>query len=178
MQSLITIILVAVGLSMDAFSLSILYGTLGFSKKRVIGLSLVVGIFHFFMPLIGSVVGSALLHFLPVDQDLIVGIIFMVIAIQMISSTSKEEEIMNIIGIGSLLLFGFTVSIDSFSVGIGLSAINSNYLLVVSIFSIISTVFTFLGLMIGHKLNDKFGKISTWIGSIILIVLAIIYMFN
>lgn len=178
MQSLITIILVAVGLSMDAFSLSILYGTLGFSKKRVIGLSLVVGIFHFLMPLIGSVVGSALLHFLPVDQDLIVGIIFMVIAIQMISSTSKEEEIMNIIGIGSLLLFGFTVSIDSFSVGIGLSAINSNYLLVVSIFSIISTVFTFLGLMIGHKLNDKFGKISTWIGSIILIVLAIIYMFN
>lgn len=178
MQSLVTIILVAIGLSMDAFSLSILYGTLGFTKRRVVGLSVVVGIFHFFMPLIGSMVGSALLNFLPVDQDLIVGIIFMVIAIQMFCSTSKEEEIMNIVGIGSLLLFGFTVSIDSFSVGIGLSAISSNYLLVVSIFSIISTTFTFLGLMIGNKLNDKFGKVSTWIGSIILIVLAIIYMFN
>ena len=178
MQSLMTIILVAIGLSMDAFSLSILYGTLGFTKRRVIGLSVVVGIFHFFMPLIGSMVGSALLIFLPVDQDLIVGIIFMVIAIQMFCSTSKEEEIMNIVGIGSLLLFGFTVSIDSFSVGIGLSAISSNYLLVVSIFSIISTTFTFLGLMIGNKMNDKFGKVSTWIGSIILIVLAIIYMFN
>lgn len=178
MQSLVTIILVAVGLSMDAFSLSILYGTLGLSKKRVVGLSLVVGTFHFFMPLFGSTIGTALLHFLPVDQDLIVGIIFMVIAIQMIMSTSKEEEVMNIVGLGSMLLFGFTVSIDSFSVGIGLSAISSNYLLVVSTFSMISACFTFLGLIIGNKLNNKFGTISTWIGSIILIGLAIIYIFN
>lgn len=178
MQSIITIFLVAIGLSMDAFSLSIVYGTLGFTKKRVIALSSIVGIFHFFMPLLGSAIGAVILHFIPVDQDLIVGVIFMVIAIQMIMSTCKSEEIMNIVGIGSLLLFGFTVSIDSFSVGIGLSAISNNHLLSVTIFSIISALFTFFGLIIGNKLNSVFGKISTWIGSIILIILSLIYMFN
>lgn len=178
MQNIIAVFLVAIGLSMDAFSLSILYGTLGFSKRRVIGLSLVVGIFHFFMPLFGSVVGVALLHFLPVDQDLIVGVIFMVIAIEMTLSTFKEEEIMNIVGLSSLLLFGFTVSIDSFSVGIGLLAISSNCLVTVSVFSIISATFTFLGLLIGKKLNIVFGKYATWIGSVILIVLSLVYIFN
>lgn len=178
MQTMLTVILVAVGLSMDAFSLAILYGTLGFSKRRIIGLSLVVGVFHFFMPLLGSLIGSFLLNFLPINQDLIVGVIFLVIAIEMIISTFKEEEIMNIIGIGSLLLFGFTVSIDSFSVGIGLLAISSNYLVTVSIFSMISAIFTFLGLVIGKKLNCVFGKYATWIGSAILIVLSIVYIFN
>lgn len=178
MHNIIAIFLIAVGLSMDAFSLSILYGTLGFSKKRVFGLSLIVGVFHFFMPLLGSVVGDVILRFLPVNQDLIVGVIFMVIAVEMIASTFKEEEVMNIVGLGSLLLFGFTVSIDSFSVGIGLSVISNNYIVAVGIFSIISTLFTFLGLVIGKKLNSVFGKYATWIGSIILIILSILYIFN
>lgn len=178
MQGIITIVLVAIGLSMDAFSLSILYGTLGLTKKRALALSSIVGLFHFFMPLLGTCIGVAIMHFIPVDQDLIVGIIFMIIAIQMIMSTTKDEEIMNIVGIGSLLLFGFTVSIDSFSVGIGLSAISDNYLLAVSIFSMVSALFTFLGLLIGYKLNKAFGTISTWIGSIILIILSIVYIFS
>lgn len=178
MYNIMAIFLIAIGLSMDAFSLSILYGTLGFSKKRVIGLSLIVGIFHFFMPLLGSVVGGAIIHFLPVNQNLIVGVIFMVIAVEMIVSTFKEEEVMNIVGLGSLLLFGFTVSIDSFSVGIGLLVISNNYIVAVSIFSIISALFTFLGLIIGKKLNSVFGKYATWIGSLILIVLSVFYIFN
>ena len=42
------IFLLAIGLSMDAFSLAILYGTLGFTKHKMFILSIIVGIFHFF----------------------------------------------------------------------------------------------------------------------------------
>lgn len=177
MQSIITSIIVAVGLSMDAFSLSILYGTLGLSRNKIIILSLVVGVFHFFMPVLGNILGSIIVKYIHLNLDILVGIIFLVIAIEMIISLFKEEEIKSITGIGSLLLFGFTVSIDSFSVGIGLKALSNNILLSVSIFSLVSFLFTFVGLLIGKKLNDIFGYIATMIGSIILIVLSLMYVF-
>ena len=177
MQSIITSILVAVGLSMDAFSLSILYGTLGLQRKKIIILSSVVGMFHFFMPVFGNLVGNLIIKILPVDLDILVGIIFLVIGIEMIISLFKDGEIKSISGLGNLILFGFTVSIDSFSVGIGLGAISSNILLTVSIFSTVSFIFTFVGLLIGKKLSDMFGKIATAIGSVILLTLSIVYIF-
>ena len=177
MQSIITSIIVAVGLSMDAFSLSILYGTLGLHRKKIIILSLVVGMFHFFMPVFGNLLGNFIIKILSVDLDILVGIIFLVIGIEMVVSLFKDEEIKSISSFSNLILFGFTVSIDSFSVGIGLRAISSSILLTVSIFSIISFLFTLIGLIIGKKLSDMFGKIATIIGSIILIILGIVYVF-
>lgn len=177
MQSIITSIIVAVGLSMDAFSLSILYGTLGLSIRKIILLSVVVGVFHFFMPIIGNLFGSLITKYISVNLDIVVGLIFLVIAGEMIMSLFKKEEVKSITGIASLLLFGFTVSIDSFSVGIGLKALTNDIILTVSIFSIISLLFTFTGLLIGKKLNDVFGRIATMIGGFILIGLGYVYIF-
>lgn len=47
----ISVIMIAIGLSMDAFSLAILYGTLNFTKRKTLTLATCVGVFHFFMPL-------------------------------------------------------------------------------------------------------------------------------
>ena len=48
----------AIGLSMDAFSLAIVYGTNGIEKKKAIILSLFVGILHFIMPNVGNILGK------------------------------------------------------------------------------------------------------------------------
>ena len=53
--------LMAIGLSMDAFSLAIIYGTNGIDRKKIILLSLVVGIFHFIMPNLGGYLSHILL---------------------------------------------------------------------------------------------------------------------
>ena len=177
MQSLITVFLVAVGLSMDAFSLAVIYGTLSLSKKRIILLSGIVGVFHFFMPLLGNILGSLISNIIKINLDIVVGLILIAIAVEMIISLFKNEEVKSLVGLSSLLLFGFTVSIDSFSVGIGLSVLYSNVLLSVIIFSFVSFLFTFIGLLIGKKLSDIFGYIATTIGSIILLVLGIGYIF-
>ena len=55
---IITIFLIAVSLSMDAFSLALIYGTQGITKKDKVLLSLIVGIYHFIMPLIGVTIGN------------------------------------------------------------------------------------------------------------------------
>ena len=52
------VILMAISLSMDAFSLSLVYGTFGIDKKNKILLSLIVGCFHFVMPLFGMFIGD------------------------------------------------------------------------------------------------------------------------
>ena len=55
---MLAILVIAVSLSMDAFSLSLVYGTLNLEKKTIILQSLIVGLFHFFMPRIGIYVGD------------------------------------------------------------------------------------------------------------------------
>ena len=58
MNTLLTIIIIGISLSMDAFSLSLIYGTLGMKEKDKIILSLIVGSYHFIMPLLGLLIGS------------------------------------------------------------------------------------------------------------------------
>ncbi len=177
MNILITTIIIGISLSMDTFSLSLLYGTIGLSKKNKIILSLVVGIYHFIMPLLGNILESIITKYIMINLNILLGIIFIVISLQMITSVSKEENLppLSIIG---FLIFGLSVSIDSFSTGIGLNVINPNYIQCSLIFMITSIIFTYLGLNLGTTLNQKYGKYSTLIGSIILLILGIIYLFK
>lgn len=175
MNNLLTTILIGIGLSMDAFSLSFSYGTLNINKKDRIILSSIVGLFHFFMPLLGLFVGNIILKYLIVDLDILLAIIISLIGIEMTISSFKREDNNLLISLLSFILFGFSVSIDSFSVGIGLKGINNNYYEVSLIFSLCSFIFTYIGLMLGTKLNELVGKYAKTIGGIILIGLGFYY---
>ncbi|MGN1000585.1 MAG: manganese efflux pump MntP family protein [Bacilli bacterium] len=174
MLSFLTLLLIGISLSMDTFSLSIIYGTLNLEKKKIYLLSIIVGMFHFLMPLLGNMIGSQLLNKLPFNPDIVVGAIFILIAIQMIL---QKEEVMDLTKLVAFFVFGFTVSLDSFSVGIGISRITQYPLSAYFIFSITSFIFTFLGLMFGKSLSNKFGNKATFIGAVILGVLGLIYIF-
>lgn len=166
---------IAVGLSMDAFSLAIAYATNGISMKKTIMLSMSVGLFHYAMPLIGSIVGKKL-DFIINSSNIIVGMIFLILAIEMY--ISKDEEIKcPITNILSIIFFSLTVSLDSFSVGLALSLLNNNIYLAFIIFSITSAIFTLLGLLIGKYLSKKFEKKAIYFGIVILFLLALKYFF-
>src|SRR5574344_710874 len=160
------ILLVAISLSMDAFSLSIAYGTLNLEKRKMITLSIIVGIFHFFMPLLGNKLGNLIIKYLFFEPKILLGLIFFLISIQMFF---QKDEVTNLKSFFSLLLFGFAVSIDSFSIGIGISTITKNYILSYFVFSITSFAFTFIGLNFGKELSKVFGKYASKIGAVILI---------
>lgn len=163
---------------MDAFSLALIYGTQGITKKHKILLSLIVGIYHFIMPLIGVAIGTVITKKILVNPNIIVGIILSLIAIEMIISSFKEEEKKFLLTIPGYLLFGLSVSIDSLTTGIGLSMITQKYIFSSLIFAITSLSFTFFGLNIGDRLNKKYGRISTILGGIVLFVLGILYIFK
>ena len=149
MFNLFTLFLVAIGLSMDTFSLSIVYGTIGLTKKKIWLLSIIVGLFHFVMPFLGNSIGSIVLSKLPFNPDIVVGIIFILIALEMFGG---DDEVMPLDKIGAFLIFGFSVSLVSF-------------------------LFTYIGLKFGKFLNDKFGKYAVFLGAVILIILGLFYIF-
>lgn len=163
---------------MDAFSLSLLYGTEGISKKSKTLLPIIVGVYHFIMPLIGLSIGSFITSKIIFNTNILVGFILFLISIEMIVSSFKEKEEKFLLSIPGYLLFGLSVSIDSLTTGIGLPVITNNYILSALIFSITSFIFTLLGLNLGNILNQKYGKISTIVGGTILLIIAIIYIFK
>jgi len=170
------LILIAISLSMDAFSLSLAYGTLSICKKNIILLSIIVGIFHFIMPQLGMFVGNTLLNIFPLKPSFLVFLVLCFIGIEMIIETFKSENEIKILKLFEMILFGFAVSIDSFSVGIGIKAITNNVILGSLVFSIFSFIFTFLGLVLGKKANLLIGSLSTIIGGIVLIIIGVNYL--
>lgn len=174
MNSFFTILLIGISLSMDAFSLSLIYGMNNLNNKQKLSLSIIVGIYHFIMPLIGLQFGYLINKIDVISIDIIASIILTYIGIDLIvSNYSKKEEKQTISMLG-FLMFGLSVSIDSLSVGIGLKAITDSYYLSSIVFSLTSGLFTYLGLILGNIIGKKIGTYSKTIGGIILIIIAII----
>ena len=175
-MNIILVFFIAISLSMDAFSLSLAYGTIKLNKKEINLLSMIVGIYHFIMPIIGMFIGSYIAKFININEDVVVLIIFSLIGINMVLESKKEKEEVKKLKLGEMILFGFAVSIDSFSLGIGLTNISNNIIMCFFIFSLTSFIFTYIGLILGNKINELIGKIATLIGGISLILLGFIYM--
>ena len=174
-MNIFLVLIVAISLSMDAFSLSLLYGTLGMNKNEKFFLALITGVFHFFMPLFGYLLGSFLFKYFEVDSNFFVGVILSFIGGQMFFSSFKNEDVHKL-DLGGYFLFALAVSVDSFSVGITLSNI-SNIVLGPLIFALSSFIFTFFGLYLGDKIEKLFGKISTIVGGVILVIIGLDYLF-
>ena len=143
------------------------------TKKQKITVSLIVGIYHFIMPLIGLSFGTILNNINIISIDIIAAIILIYIGIDLIISNSKKEDRLEVNRVG-FLMFGLSVSIDSLTVGIGLKAITNNIILSPITFSITSAIFTYLGITLGNLIGDKLGSYSKIIGGIILIIIAIL----
>lgn len=175
-MSLLITVVIAIGLSMDTFSVSLIYGTLGLNKNMQKLVSITVGLFHFFMPILGYQVGEIILTLIKVEPEIIVGIIFILLGIEMLLSIVKEEKVKSLTGIIACMLFAFTVSIDSFSVGIGFGIEKSGIILNCIIFALISGIFTYIGIYLGKKLKGTIGNYSTFAGASILVLLGIKYL--
>ena len=110
MNSYIIILLIAISLSMDAFSLSLAFGMQGIEHKKKLFMSIIVGIYHFIMPLIGVYFGIFIIKNIPLDINVISSIILIFIGLELIISGFKKDDNKLTTSISGILLFGLTVS--------------------------------------------------------------------
>jgi len=174
---IVSLLLIGVSLSMDTFSISLSIGTFNITRKKVAFLCTLVGVMHFIMPLIGTYLGTKITMFLNINVNFLLGIILLFIAVEMIIDLiNKEEKYFNL-SLFNMFLVSISVSLDSFSTGLGLSAITDDIILSGVIFSFCASCFTFLGLLIGKYSNNKLGIYSNIVGIIILLILGITHIF-
>lgn len=177
MSILISLFILGISLSMDTFSISLGINTFNISKRLAYTYCILVGLMHFIMPIIGFFLGNKIINILHIDVNFLLGIILLFIGIEMIIDLKKENDKyeFNII---SLFILSISVSLDSFSTGLCLSAITNNYILAGFIFSICAASFTFLGYIIGKYSKEKFGIYAKFLGIILVLIISVYHLFK
>lgn len=179
-SELITIIVMAFALGMDAFSLSLGMGMIGLRYKHIFNIGVTIGIFHIIMPFFGIIIGRFLTQYFGVVAVIAGGILLLILGFQMVYSAlfSRDSDgvLIRPVGIG-LILFALSVSIDSFSVGLSLGMIGTKTIVTLLCFGIISMVLSWLGLIIGKKVEGFLGVYGELIGGSILIAFGLKLLF-
>lgn len=175
----VSLTFMATALGMDAFSVSLGMGMQKLRLKRIAIIGLVIGLFHMIMPFIGILLGNLISHQIGSLTTLFGGLLLVGIGAQMFFSAFQKEDsnVFQPIGIG-LILFALTVSLDSFSVGLSLGIQSIQLYLVVLIFGITSAVLTWLGLLIGKKVQSYLGVYSELLGGSILAAFGLFFIFG
>lgn len=175
---ILALLLMAAALGTDAMSLAVGIGLRGISRREGIRISLVIGLFHIIMPLIGMAVGGYFSRLAGGIARATGAAIVAIIGIRMIwgclrSAGSKEPAAQwKLTGL-SLLLLALCVSLDALSVGLGLGALGFNVYLTSMVFGVFGAGMTAAGLFLGRKMGALVGKYGELIGGGVLIILAL-----
>jgi len=172
MGQFLTLLLMAFALGLDAFSFGIGIGMKGIRLLDILKISVVIGLFHIFMPLIGFFMGNYFSSLLGGITSSVGGTLLIVLGLHMVYSAIRGEtvRIVDHRSLWGLILFAFLVSIDSFSVGVSLGLVASDLVLAVFLFGAFGGGMSIIGLLLGRKIGGWVGGYSEAIaGSILLI---------
>lgn len=161
---------------MDTFSLSLSLGSLSIKTKLLNFFPFLVAIFHFVLPLIGNIIGSSIIKYLNIAGNVLLGLVLIFLSINLAIQYFKKEEINIDLKPLSIFLLAFSVSIDAFTIGLGISDITNKYLLSSILFSTCSFSFTFIGLIIGKYASKYIGSYANILGLMLLLVLGIYHL--
>ena len=176
----ITVVLLALGLSMDAFAVSICKG-LSMTKADA-GKCCIVGAwfgaFQALMPYIGFMLGSLFLDKIEKFDHWIAFILLAIIGINMIvESRHKEEEADEknaSLAFGTMLVLSIATSIDALASGVALACDGtSNIYVAIAIIGTVTFVMSFTGVKIGNVFGSRYKSSAELIGGIILVGLGI-----
>ncbi|WP_313803881.1 manganese efflux pump MntP family protein [Cytobacillus sp.] len=169
-----TLSLMAFALAMDAFSVGLGMGMFKLRLRQIFKIGMIIGFFHIWMPLLGMIAGKVLSEKFGEFASYVGGGLLLLLGVQMIWSGFKKEDNSLITPVGwGLILFGFTVSLDSFSVGLTLGIYGAQIVIVLACFGIMATLLTWLGLLIGRKVQGWLGSYSEALGGSILLAFGI-----
>ncbi|MFB6466243.1 manganese efflux pump MntP family protein [Cytobacillus sp. Hz8] len=171
---IVTLVLMAFALSMDAFSIGLGMGMYQMRLRQIFKIGLTIGIFHVWMPLLGIMAGKLLSERLGTIAGFLGGGLLILLGIQMLWSSMKNSEkaLITPTGIG-LFIFAIGASLDSFSVGLTLGIYGAKTIIALVCFGIGATILTWLGLLIGRRVQGLLGTYSEALGGGILLAFGV-----
>jgi putative Mn2+ efflux pump MntP len=173
---LFTLVILSVGLAMDAFSVATVTG---FSLGRVrlqdaAKMSLSFGAAHVVMPALGWYLGATVVNLISGFDHWVAFLLLAFVGGRMMKEGLDGDgkvDPQSILGGLSLLLFTVAVSVDSLAVGLSFS-LEKIAIFVPSLFMGAGTLaFTFIGLMIGNRTGQAVGRRAQIFGGLVLILI-------
>jgi putative Mn2+ efflux pump MntP len=171
---IITIVLLALGLSMDAFAVAISFG-LGMRVlhlRYAFRIALFFGVFQALMPIIGYLAGLSIRGFLESFDHWIAFVLLAFIGAKMIYEAfvmDDDQKPMNPQNLLLLFTLAVATSIDALAVGLSLSFLKVDILQPAVIIGLITLGLSFMGVLIGQRLGHLFEKKIEILGGLILI---------
>lgn len=177
-MGLITILLISLGVAMDACAVSVTNG-LTINKFKIVYAFKIAFMYAFFqvlMPVLGWLAGSGLKQFIiDVDHWVAFALLF-IIGVRMIYKALKNDSSvkeMNPLDIKVLLILSIATSIDALMIGVSIAFLQVSIVILLISIGIITFLMSFFGVLIGNKFGSAFGNKIELIGGLILIFIGV-----
>ncbi|SMC80940.1 Putative Mn2+ efflux pump MntP [Desulfocicer vacuolatum DSM 3385] len=170
------IILISVGLAMDAAAVSLAAAAAGFANdaRAVFRLSFHFGLFQFLMPVMGWFMGIGFAsHFKAVDHWIAMALLG-IVGIRMIqegSDHSTDDPVGDPSRGMTMVMLSVATSIDALAVGLSLSMLDINIWYPAAMIGVVTVAMSFLSTKLGIRLGKLFGKHMTVAGGVLLILI-------
>ncbi len=173
----IAILLIAVGLAMDAFAVSLCKGLalrkVTFRNMLVAGLWF--GGFQALMPIIGFYLGVSFYDLISAYDHWVAFLLLFLIGANMIREGlfGEEEDVDADMGIKTMVLLAIATSIDALAVGISFAMTEDSIFLPAAIIGVVTLIISMAGVKIGSLFGDRFGNKAEVLGGVILVIIGL-----
>jgi putative Mn2+ efflux pump MntP len=176
-MSLLEIILIGLGLSMDCFAVAVSYATNRMLYGRYIfKTALFFGFFQGVMPVIGYLIGDSLQSLIQSIDHWIALVILSFIGVHLIFqsfSLGKKRNLTDIRKTPVLLTLSLATSIDALMTGVTFGFAQVNILLAAAIITTVTFFSTIIGARIGERTTFLPARLAEWIGGLVLIAIGV-----
>ncbi|HTX71823.1 MAG TPA: manganese efflux pump MntP family protein [Rectinemataceae bacterium] len=184
---MITYVVIAVGLSMDAMAVSVTSGICmpELRRRDALRASLTFGFFQFLMPILGWFLGNALNSRVQALSHLIAFALLCSVGVKMIveslrsrdpASCADDEIPTSILDPMSLLSLAVATSIDAFAIGVSYNLLGLPILVPSLIIGAVTFLLCLAGIEFGRRLGSAFRKWAETAGGVILILIGLAFL--
>ncbi len=173
------VVMIALGLSMDAFAVAVCKGlaTKKFSAKTMLWVGVWFGAFQAAMPLIGYFLGSRFEKYIVSFDHWIAFVLLGIIGINMIRESFEcEEEACDDTSFSTMFLLAVATSIDALAVGISFAFLQGASVSIYTAVLLIGTItlaLSAVGFVVGNRFGAKYKSRAELAGGVILILMGL-----
>jgi len=173
-MEILTVVLLAIGLSFDSFAVSVCSGLSlpHINIFQAAKIAFFLALFQALMPLMGWLVGNSIKPLIePVDHWIAFGLLSLIGGKMILESFSNSatREIKNPLNIRVILMLSLATSIDALAVGFSFATMLDKILIAVIIIGAITFIASMLGILLGKKTGPRISRYAEILGGLILI---------
>lgn len=174
-MSLVTLLLLAVALGTDAFSLCIGLAITGIQRRQALALVLAVLVFHIAMPIIGWWLGGFVSEAAGRVAAYLAAAVLVFLGLRMILDGLRRSHCRFVVinGLLGIIVLAAGVSVDALSVGFILGVVGQALFLTALVIGLVAGAMTAAGLFLGRSIHRWVGNRAQVLGGIVLIAVGL-----